>query len=40
MESFEISWTIVEVIIDAFNEAGLVFRRDYNKKLKVQYMTF
>ncbi|GAY51117.1 hypothetical protein CUMW_131840 [Citrus unshiu] len=25
-----------QVIIDAFNEAGLVFRRDYNKKLKVQ----
>ncbi|KAH9665834.1 KH domain-containing protein [Citrus sinensis] len=25
-----------QVIIDAFNEAGLVFHRDYNKKLKVQ----
>ena len=32
---FWISWAFLEVIIDAYVEAGLVLEKDANKKLKV-----
>lgn len=34
------SLDFLEVIIDAFEEAGLIIKKDAQQKLKVWYMTF